>query len=392
MLISVTFVEWIPHTVTILLAVVTSMALLRSISSKDGSSSPTSTRQGSEGQLPPKHVPYFVIYRALVQLLTVVAILAVDFSIFPRMYAKTHRFGVSLMDSGVGAIVCSGGLVVGERLVQDRSQGLVRFGRSIRTALPVLFLGFARLLLTRSVDYEVNVSEYGVHWNFFMTLAFIPIIVSACFAIFPRTRPGYFGILLVVVHQALLSWKLEDYVLHAPRTDLISMNKEGVVSTLGYASIYLISAELGRHFLTAGNERPRDQVVGFLVKSSFAAWFIHYILTSHLDIQPSRAMANGAYVVWIIAMGVTLLLGIQVAFISFEWLFATPPAVPLILCAINKNQLTTFLLANILTGLVNLSLDTMSVPPVMAFIILLIYVSVILATMAVLHSRGVRIA
>nr|GMD74741.1 phosphatidylinositol glycan, class W [Ipomoea batatas]GMD78238.1 phosphatidylinositol glycan, class W [Ipomoea batatas] len=85
-------------------------------------------------------------------LLTCLCILAVDFKIFPRRYAKTETYGTSLMDLGVGSFVLANSLVSR----QARGISTLKISNSLRSASPLIFLGFARLISTSSVDYQVN--------------------------------------------------------------------------------------------------------------------------------------------------------------------------------------------------------------------------------------------
>ena len=55
-------------------------------------------------------LPFVTATRTYTNLLTAIAILAVDFSIFPRRFAKTETYGTGLMDIGVGLFVLAHGI------------------------------------------------------------------------------------------------------------------------------------------------------------------------------------------------------------------------------------------------------------------------------------------
>ena len=50
-------------------------------------------------------------FRAYVNICTAISILAVDFVVFPRRFAKVETYGTGLMDAGVGAFVIANALV-----------------------------------------------------------------------------------------------------------------------------------------------------------------------------------------------------------------------------------------------------------------------------------------
>ncbi|CAI5524507.1 unnamed protein product [Closterium sp. Naga37s-1] len=209
---------------------------------------------------PPSVTDSVITFRALLMLLTCTAILAVDFDIFPRNYAKTERYGTSLMDLGVGMFVIAntasqfGSSRIRTAGARKTHVSIQRFSRKL---LPLLVLAIGRLLLTKVTNYQEHSSEYGVHWNFFFTLA----AVLSLARLFPtpirhhpsQLPPGFFRsltppVLLLIGYQAWLScmggseWVLSD---DREATSLISLNKEGICSTVGYLSLYLISLHFG---------------------------------------------------------------------------------------------------------------------------------------------------
>ncbi|KAJ3508578.1 hypothetical protein NLJ89_g5678 [Agrocybe chaxingu] len=91
--------------------------------------------------------------------------------------------------------------------------------------LPIIAMGVVRVLLMKGAEYPEHVTEYGVHWNFFITLTLLPVLQVFLHPIFQHVSISTAGTLVALVQQITLSkFGLKDYVLFAPQTSLISAN------------------------------------------------------------------------------------------------------------------------------------------------------------------------
>ena len=337
-------------------------------------------------------------------IITCLAILAVDFKVFPRRFAKVENWGTSLMDVGVGSFVFSAGVVsarpiLKEALEEYKHINVQQIVAPFKHSLPLLALGFLRLYSVKGLDYAEHVTEYGVHWNFFFTLGLLPPFVSL-FQSFSAKSPtivALLSLLLGCVYQTLLEFtELKAYILTAPRTDLLSQNREGVFSFSGYLAIYLAGQAVGLHVLArhpTGASAPdkafaqRTRILIILMIWSLFWCFLFLITTSYsygFNLKVSRRLANLPYVVWVAAFNCTqLALFCLIETCCFPDLSnaangsierrESTQATPRILRAFNKNGLVIFLVANLLTGLVNLSLDTLQMGQYGAVCILITY-------------------
>ena len=109
---------------------------------------------------------------------TILSILSVDFKVFPRRFAKAEVYGTGFMDIGVGSFI------FGHAIISPFARGtMTRTHRGFKSVLvkhfsgciPILFLGIVRLISVKGANYHEHVTEYGVHWNFFFTLAFVKV-------------------------------------------------------------------------------------------------------------------------------------------------------------------------------------------------------------------------
>ncbi|PWZ06568.1 hypothetical protein Zm00014a_030522 [Zea mays] len=319
-------------------------------------------------------------YRVSVVLVTCLCILAVDFKIFPRRYAKAETYGSGIMDLGVGSFVVANALVSR----QARNIASMSFKAVLCSISPLVFLGFARIISTWGVDYQVHVGEYGVHWNFFFTLAAVSILTSVV-RIHPK-HCGLVGLLILAGYQIWLSSGLNEYLIsHKRSADIITQNKEGIYSILGYWGMFLIGVSLGFYLFvdtsSKGKSRNTQVMQIWVLAASF--WILAIIFDSYIE-RVSRRMCNFAYVMLVFGQNFQVLSILTLAgFASYKKNLVLEDA-------FNENMLGSFLLANILTGLVNLSVNTLSASSFTAFMILSVYAFTLCMVTGLTHFCGVR--
>ena len=359
--------------------------------------------------------PFVTAYRGGMIIITCLAILAVDFPVFPRRFAKVETWGTSLMDLGVGSFVFSAGLVSARPIIKGQLAGektsIVRqLKAAVRSCTPLFILGFVRLYVVKKVDYAEHVSEYGVHWNFFFTLGLLPPFVAVFQLIPPLLRYEIIPHLMIIGYQCILYYsRLTAFILTAPRVDLITQNREGIFSFVGYLTIFLVGQGFGMEILprhppgTSPDDPPndtREHMMNSMTRLSLG-WAAQYIISTFpvcgLCLDVSRRLANEPYVVWVIVFnGFQLVAYVHIESYMFPSVSMTKDkfmeeksikkSTPRLLHAFNRNGLFIFLLANILTGLVNLSFDTIHMGDYWAVAILGAY-ALILSAVAVQLDR-----
>lgn len=405
---------------------------------------------------------YITVYRSQMMIITCLAILAVDFKIFPRRFAKVETWGTSLMDLGVGSFVFSMGLVNCRNLLKEKfqpsSNTKLNYFKSIlkstKVALPILTLGFIRLISVKSVEYHEHVSEYGYHWNFFFTLGFLPILNSILKPILLKPISSILIIIFIVIFYEIILIKFGflNFIVNEslPRDNLISQNKEGLFSFIGYLSIFLVGQYSGNLLLpiipipnnlicigaskqdlvkyysdkNSKNSKTTTTLkpLKALVILSVGFQLLYFIIDTCYVYSVSRRLANGLYVIWVCAYNLTFLTGFKlienlvwgdelndenVEIITNEDGKNDKPydtvdpleisklhykeSTPLSLQFINDNSLIIFLIANLLTGLINLTFNTIDSSDLTAILILIVYELVLYIISLVLNRLNIII-
>ncbi|CEH13819.1 gpi-anchored wall transfer protein 1 [Ceraceosorus bombacis] len=245
------------------------------------------------------------------------------------------------MDLGVGSFVFSLGLINAAPLLRAQTRyEPVRASllREVRKAVPLLLLGGARVVAVKGSHYQEHLSEYGVHWNFFITLALLPPLATILrpLARQRNARWSVIGIGIGIAYEILLRLtRLQSYVLGpGPRISLFSANKEGIISLAGYLALYLIGLDVGHYVLpldpyyayrraSVSRNKPKyEKLCEVLASLSLLFWMAYGLLAlvSPAERVASRRLANLPYVIWVSAFNVSFLLGYVAIFLALvEW-------------------------------------------------------------------------
>uniref|UniRef100_A0A1A8C3V6 Phosphatidylinositol-glycan biosynthesis class W protein n=1 Tax=Nothobranchius kadleci TaxID=1051664 RepID=A0A1A8C3V6_NOTKA len=368
-------------------------------------------------------VPFVTLFRVFVNVKTAISILAVDFAIFPRRYAKTETYGTGAMDFGVGAFVFANALVCPEaRRKSISGSKMSHVTKQILSVWPLLALGFARFVSVKMTNYQEHVTEYGVHWNFFFTLATVRVLASVLLTFLPARQMWILGLVIGMFYQFILeATELKVFIMHNNdrEKDFLHANKEGIFSLAGYVAIYLIGVQIGLYVM-----QPRSRVSEWLrmLLNLFLGSLVLFgclHICQNLVEPVSRRSANFPFVLWTVAQSLYLLscLGLADMVLLFSKRTSGCHAIPSSLnlykkgadsdelsgkergeterlCfiqAVSRNQLLFFLLANLMTGLTNSLVDTLSCSSSFSVCVLLLYMFINCLVMYVLHLCGITV-
>ncbi|XP_036196179.1 phosphatidylinositol-glycan biosynthesis class W protein isoform X3 [Myotis myotis] len=373
-----------------------------------------------------EYIPAISCFRVINSAFTAVAILAVDFPLFPRRLAKTELYGTGAMDFGVGGFVFGTAMVCPEirRKCMEGSR-FDHFTKSLYSVWPLVFLGVGRLIIIKSIGYQEHLTEYGVHWNFFFTLIVVKLITSLLLMFFPPNKSWIVAIGITVLYQLALDLTpLKRLILYGTdgsgtRVGLLNANREGIMSTLGYVAIHMAGVQTGSYVLKKRSHIKDWIKVAYCILLLAISLFVSLYIVQVKVEAASRRMANLAFCIWIVASSLillsSLLLGdillsfakflIQGALVPCSWKLIQSPATDkkhseslvseaerkkpslCLITAINRNQLIFFLLSNITTGLINLLVDTLHSSTLWAFFVLNLYMFINCLIIYMLHLQ-----
>lgn len=366
-------------------------------------------------------VPFVTLFRVFVNVKTAISILAVDFIIFPRRYAKTETYGTGVMDFGVGAFVFANALVCPEARRKNISGSKMNhITKQLWSVWPLVVLGMGRLVSVKMSDYHEHITEYGVHWNFFFTLAITRVVASTLLVVLPASKSGVVAFLICGIYQFSLETSgLKNFIIHNNdrEKDFLHANKEGIFSVVGYVAIYMAGVQVGLYVMQQrSNVKEWLKALFNLLLGSVMGYAALYVCQTLVE-PVSRRLANLPFCIWSVAQSLLFISCLGIAdivllfskktsgchFVPSSWdlhkkhtdLVSDKKRVAIgklcLVQAVSRNQLLFFVFANVMTGLTNSLVDTLSCSSSFSVCVLLSYMFMNCFVIYILHLCGITI-
>jgi len=113
------------------------------------------------------------------------------------------------MDIGVECYICSNALLFSIPKITNITNYSFKLFKQV---LPLFILGIGRTYFVTKSDYHNYVFEYGVHWNFFLTLALLKTINLLILPFISSCCLSGIATILVVSYEFVLNCGLADWI------------------------------------------------------------------------------------------------------------------------------------------------------------------------------------
>lgn len=140
----------------------------------------------------------FDLARFLTITQTTICIFLCDFSFWTQRFSKNHYFDIGLMDLGVGCFIFNGGIISSK----------IHKKKLFKNTMLMFALGIIRLFVVSVFKLEVNEFEYGLHWNFYFTLATINML----FILLNSKYNLQLGIFLLIAYELAYPLFVRDLI------------------------------------------------------------------------------------------------------------------------------------------------------------------------------------
>lgn len=357
--------------------------------------------QNSLFALDNKRFDYISRLKTVVIMMTCFYICAVDFPSMDRRFAKTSKPGTySLMDHGTFWVIFITGLTRNRDRKYAGKPLFKRMKSSFITSFIILVIGVGRMVAIELVNYHKVVDEYGVHWNFFVTLA----VVEFTTALVAAYDYDWLIVSVLMIGQeiAYIFTPLGEYILHGERDmdSYLSMNKEGLASITFFTFIMIIAMRLGKSVFVSHEKHqkkigtpeetsalvPLARNVGVRMLQSSICGLIYFVSLQIPEIYIQKKLMNISY-----AANCMIQSGIFFALIE-SLLFLQKKRIPFISSAgIDDNKLSYFLFANICTGMMNIFVEPMNAGTLVGMIAITAYGFAINFFVSYIKTRGYKL-